>query len=343
MEKIRAMGIFINGFGRIGRLVARRVIELGNKTEIEIVGINDIEGSEILAYLLEHDSTHGNLPYGTVDGLKNAIQVTGYFPWRVYSERDIEKLTFRNVDVVIESTGRFTKREDLEKYLRGGAGRVILTAPAKSAEDVDGTVVLGVNEDRLDVSRDRIVSNASCTTNCLAPVVKVLHENFGIERGFMSTAHAHTNDQRLLDLPHKDFRRARAAPQNIVPTSTGAAKAIGLVIPELAGRLDGMALRVPVPDGSVIYLVAELSREVTQEELVAVFREASRNARYNSLRLSHEPLVSSDIVGDSCSSIVDEEYLKVLGGRGRMVQVLSWYDNEWAYACRVVDLIRYIA
>jgi glyceraldehyde 3-phosphate dehydrogenase len=271
MEKAHATKVFINGFGRIGRLVARRILKLGAQGGIEIVGINDLESAEILAYLLAHDSTHGNLPQELcvlTDGRDKTIQIAGHLTWRVYAQRNIERLPLQDVDIAVELTGKFTKREDLEKYLRTGAGHVILTAPAKGAEDIDFTVVLGVNEDRLDVSLHRIISNASCTTNCLAPVAKVLHENFGIERGFMSTVHAYTNDQRLLDLPHKDFRRARAAPQNIVPTSTGAAKAIGLVIPELAGRLDGMALRVPVPDGSAVYLVAELSREVMQEELV---------------------------------------------------------------------------
>jgi glyceraldehyde 3-phosphate dehydrogenase len=346
MEKAHVTKVFINGFGRIGRLVARRILKLGAKSGIEIVGINNSENAEILAYLLAHDSTHGNLQQGLrvlSDGADKVIQVTGHFPWRVYSQRNIERLPFQGVDVAVESTGKFTKRKDLEKYIRVGVGHVILTAPAKGAEDIDFTVVLGVNEDRLNVGQHRIISNASCTTNCLAPVVQVLQENFGVRQGMMNTVHAYTNDQKLQDVAHKDLRRARAAPINIIPTSTGAARAIGLVLPELAGRLDGMALRVPVEDGSCIYLVAELEREVTQEELVDAFEGASNTARYNSLTLSRDKLVSRDIIGTEHSAIVDAEYLKVLGGRGRMVQVLAWYDNEWAYACRVVDLIRYIA
>jgi glyceraldehyde 3-phosphate dehydrogenase len=260
----------------------------------------------------------------------------------VHSLRSIDELPLTGVDVVVESTGVFTKRADLEKHLRNGVHHVVLTAPASSGKDADITVVMGVNEQSFDYTRHRIISNASCTTNCLAPVTQVLQENFGVRQGMMNTVHAYTNDQKLQDVAHKDLRRARAAAINIIPTSTGAARAIGLVLPSLAGRLDGMALRVPVEDGSCIYLVAELEREVTQEELVAAFEEASNTARYNSLTLSRDKLVSRDIIGTEHSAIVDAEYLKVLGGRGRMVQVLAWYDNEWAYACRVVDLIQYI-
>lgn len=347
-EEEKPMRVFINGFGRIGRLVARRILEIDHRKlslsdrVIMVVGINDVADTATLAHLFVNDSTHGKLKDYAVEAQKNNLVIFPYDNWPVYSLRNLQELPLDGVDIVVEATGVFTKRSDLTKHLERGARGVILTAPARGAQDVDVTLVMGVNEESLDPENHRIISNASCTTNCLAPVVKVLHENFGVVQGMMNTVHAYTNDQKVQDVAHKDLRRARAAGINIIPTSTGAARAIGLVLPELAGRLDGMSLRVPVEDGSAVYLVAELAREVTQEELVAAFEEASRNARYNSLLLSRDKLVSRDVIGTEHSAIVDQEYLKVLGGRGRMVQVLAWYDNEWAYSCRVVDLIRYI-
>lgn len=349
MTKNSTTKVFINGFGRIGRLIARRILFDGPKSDIEIVGINDlVEDVGILAHLLRYDSTHGSLeramPFSGVRAENDKIVTSEGEPWPVYHEKNPRNLPLKDVDVVVEATGAFTKREDLTKHLKAGARYVLLTAPALTGSDVDCTIVLGVNEEMFDPKKHRIISNASCTTNCLAPVAKVLHENFGIEWGLMSTVHAYTNDQRVQDLAHKDLRRARAAALNIIPTSTGAARAIGLVIPELAGRLDGMSLRVPVEDGSVVYLVVYLARDVTQEELVHAFRRASflgRDGRlFYSLLLTERPLVSRDIIGTQYSSIVDADYVKMLGPR--MAQVLAWYDNEWAYSCRVVDLIRYI-
>lgn len=333
MEKIR---VGINGFGRIGRLVFRAALK---RKDIEIVAINDLTNAKTLAHLLKYDSVHGILRENVRVFQEKGI-VVGKKVIAIFSEKDPAELPWKDwrVNVVVESTGVFTKTEDLEKHLQAGAKKVILTAPAKSP-DIP-TFVLGVNEKKYDSARHRIISMASCTTNCLAPVAKVLHENFGIVRGLMSTIHAYTNDQRILDLVHKDLRRARAANLSIIPTTTGAAKAIGLVIPELAGKLNGMAWRVPVPDGSVVDLVCELEKEVTVEEVNRAFERAARRARFRSLAYTEEPIVSTDIIGASHSAVFDAQSTMILSGK--WVKVVAWYDNEWAYSCRVVDLIKYI-
>jgi glyceraldehyde 3-phosphate dehydrogenase (phosphorylating) len=330
--------VAINGFGRTGRAAFRAAYERG--APIEWAAINDLAGPELLAQLLRHDTVYGAFP-GTVEAVDGAIVVDGVrIP--VPAEIDPASLPWGelDVDVVIESTGRFRKRPDAEKHLVAGARRVIVSAPAT---DPDATVVLGVNFDEVfDPERHLIVSNASCTTNCLAPVAKLLHETVGIRHGVMTTVHAYTGDQMLLDGPHKDLRRARAAACNLVPTSTGAAKAIGLVIPELDGRLKGFAVRVPVPTGSLVDLTVETARSTSVEEINAIFRERSDvDALEGILRYSEEPLVSSDIVKSSYSSIFDAPLTTVVGAT--QVKVIAWYDNEWGYSNRLIELAQRIA
>ena len=320
----------INGFGRIGRLVFREMMNRGN---YNIAAINDLTDTKTLAHLLKYDSTHGRFP-GNVSSSGNAIMVDGK-ELQVLSERDPAKLPWGDlsVDVVIESTGVFNTREKCALHLAAGAKKVILTVPAKG--EIDATVVLGVNDSVLK-PEDKIVSNASCTTNCLAPMVKVLNDNFGLVKGLMNTIHGYTNDQNLLDFPHKDLRRSRAAALNTIPTSTGAARAIGLVIPELKGRLDGFALRVPVPDGSIVDLTAELAADVSIENINAAMRSASEGAMNGILEYCEDPIVSTDIIGNPHSCVFDALLTMVVGRR--LIKVIGWYDNEWGYSNRVVDL-----
>ncbi len=325
----------INGFGRIGRNVLRAARDRGSG--FQIVAVNDITDPATLAHLLKYDSVHGAYP-GTVGTSQTGLVVDGQ-DVAVLAERDPAALPWGDmgVEVVVESTGLFTKREGAAKHLEAGARKVIISAPAT---DPDVTLCLGVNDDAYDAASHHLISNASCTTNCLAPLAKVLLDSFGIERGFMTTTHAYTGDQALLDRPHKDLRRARAAAVNVVPTSTGAAKAIGLVIPELKGKLDGIAMRVPVPNGSVTDLVAQVRREVTRDEVNEAFAAAADSgAMAGILKYTDDPIVSGDIVGSSYSSIFDSKLTMAHGG---LVKVISWYDNEWGYSCRVVDLINKI-
>jgi glyceraldehyde 3-phosphate dehydrogenase len=328
------MRIAINGFGRIGRNVFRVLHQ--RYPDVEVVAINDITDPETLAHLLKYDSVHGPFA-GTVKAGKDWISVDGK-KIQVSAERDPAKLPHaaNKIDFVVESTGRFTSRADCAKHLEAGAKRVLLTVPAK--DEIDAMVVLGVNEGALKPS-DRIISNASCTTNCVAPMAKVLHDAFGIVHGLMTTVHAYTNDQQLLDLPHKDLRRARAAALNIIPTTTGAARAVGKIIPDLKGKLDGFALRVPVPDGSVTDLVVTVSREVTVEEVNAAFQAAAKKPLKGILEYSTDPLVSSDIVRNPASAILDSRSTMVM--EKRLVKVVAWYDNEWGYSNRVVELMRF--
>lgn len=331
-----AVRVAINGFGRIGRNVLRSAKQSG-RTDIDFVAVNDLTDSKTLAHLLRYDSVHGRYP-GKVEVSDEGIVVDGD-TIRVLSERDPSKLPWSDlgVDIVVESTGFFTKRDGAAKHLEAGARKVIISAPAKQ-EDV--TIVLGVNEDAYDADKHDVISNASCTTNCLAPVVKVLSDAFGFRHGLMTTIHSYTNDQNILDLPHKDLRRARAAAMSMIPTTTGAAKATGLVLPEVDGRIDGMAIRVPTPDVSLVDLVAELEKDVTAEDVNAAFETAAEGRMKGVLGVSHEPLVSIDYTGNPLSSIVDAVSTSVM--QGRMVKVLSWYDNEWGYSSRVVDLVGYV-
>jgi len=325
----------INGFGRIGRNVFRAAL---NNSEMEIVAINDLTDANMLAHLLKYDTVHGTLQQDvTVDG---SYLVVGNQKVKVLAERDPAQLGWGDlgVEVVVESTGRFTKREDAAKHLEAGAKKVIISAPADN-EDI--TIVMGVNEDKYDPANHHVLSNASCTTNCLAPFAKVLNDQFGIKRGLMNTIHSYTNDQQILDLPHKDYRRARAAAENMIPTSTGAAKAVALVLPELKGKLNGMAMRVPTPNVSVVDLVAELEKDVTAEEVNAALKAAAEGPLKGILDYSELPLVSSDYNGKTSSSTIDALSTMVL--EGNMVKVLSWYDNEVGYSNRVVDLVDYIA
>ncbi|MFH0926289.1 MAG: type I glyceraldehyde-3-phosphate dehydrogenase [bacterium] len=325
----------INGFGRIGRLVYRAAYKDKN---IQIVAINDLTDPKTIAHLLKYDSVHGALDANVevkeksiiVDGKEVdvlAVKYPSQLPWKNY-----------NVDIVIESTGLFLDRENASKHLQAGAKKVIITAPAKNP---DITIVLGVNEDKYDPNKDNIISNASCTTNCLAPVVKVLLDNFGFQRGFMTTTHAYTNDQRILDLQHKDLRRARAAAMSMIPTTTGAAKAVGLVLPELKGKLDGLAIRVPVPNVSLVDLVATLEKSVTKEDVNNALKTAASGQLKNILQFCDEPLVSIDFNNNPHSSIVDGLSTSVV--EGNLVKVLSWYDNEWGYSNRVKDLVTFIS
>lgn len=330
-----ALKVAINGFGRIGRNFFRASIK---EDAFEIVAINDITDAATLAHLLKYDSVHGTLD-AEVSCEGDEIVVDGK-KLRVFAETDPEKLPWDElgVDVVIESTGRFRERVKAEKHLKAGAKRVIISAPGKN---VDITVVIGVNHRQLDLSKHFIISNASCTTNCLAPVAKVLNENFGIKKGFMTTVHAYTNDQRILDLPHKDLRRARAAGLSIIPTTTGAAVAVGEVLPELRGKLDGMAMRVPTANVSVVDLVVEVEKSTTEDEVNAVLKAASEGELRGILDYCDKPLVSIDFNGNPHSSIVDALSTKVM--EGNLVKVISWYDNEWGYSCRLRDLVKIIA
>ncbi|PLS06954.1 type I glyceraldehyde-3-phosphate dehydrogenase [Neobacillus cucumis] len=325
----------INGFGRIGRNVFRAAL---NNSNVEVVAINDLTDAKMLAHLLKYDTVHGTLAEEvTVDG---EYLVIGSHKVKVIAERDPAQLGWGDlgVDVVVESTGRFTKREDAAKHLEAGAKKVIISAPADN-EDI--TIVMGVNQDKYDPNNHHVLSNASCTTNCLAPFAKVLNDKFGIKRGMMTTVHSYTNDQQILDLPHKDYRRARAAAENMIPTSTGAAKAVALVLPELKGKLNGMAMRVPTPNVSVVDLVAELEKDVTVEEVNSALKAAAEGELKGILAYTELPLVSSDYNGATVSSTIDA--LSTMVMEGSMVKVLSWYDNEVGYSNRVVDLVDYIA
>lgn len=330
-----AVKIGINGFGRIGRNVFRAALKNPN---VDVVAVNDLTDANMLAHLLKYDSIHGRLDADVkVDG--NNLVVDGK-TIQVSAERDPAKLSWgeRGVEVVVESTGFFTKRADAAKHLEAGAKKVIISAPAT---DEDITIVMGVNHDKYDAASHDVISNASCTTNCLAPFAKVLNDKFGIKRGMMTTVHSYTNDQQILDLPHKDYRRARAAAENIIPTSTGAAKAVSLVLPELKGKLNGGAMRVPTPNVSLVDLVAELDTNVTAEEVNAAFKEASEGGLKGILNYSEEPLVSGDYNGNPASSTIDA--LSTMVMEDSMVKVISWYDNESGYSNRVVDLVDYIA
>ncbi|MDD2530216.1 MAG: type I glyceraldehyde-3-phosphate dehydrogenase [Bacteroidales bacterium] len=329
--------IAINGFGRIGRISFRNI---QSKNNLEVVAINDLTDAATLAHLLKYDSVHGRFN-GEVHAEGEYLVVNGK-KIRVFAEKDPENLPWKElgIDIVIESTGIFRNKEKMGKHITAGAKKVILTVPADKPEDVDATVVLGVNDNIL--TKDMTcISNASCTTNCLAPVAKVLNDKFGIKRGLMNTVHSYTNDQHILDLPHKDLRRARAAAVSIIPTSTGAAKAVGLVIPELKGKLDGFSMRVPTSDGSVVDLTVELEKNVTKEEINAAMKEAAQGSMKGILEYTEDPIVSCDIIGNPYSSIFDSKLTMVL--EGNMVKVVSWYDNENGYSNRVCDLAERLA
>jgi glyceraldehyde 3-phosphate dehydrogenase len=329
-----AMNVAINGFGRIGRLVFRRMLQKGG---FNIVGINDITDAPTLAYLLKYDSVH-KMYAGSVAAQGNALVVDGK-SYRVTAEKDPAKLPWKDVgaDVVIEGTGIFTSREKLELHIQAGAKKVLLTAPAK--DDIDATVVLGVNDNIL-TGKEKFISNASCTTNCLAPMVSVLHKTFGVDHGYMTTIHSYTNDQRLLDLPHKDLRRARAAALSIIPTTTGAARAVGKVIPDLKGKLDGFALRVPTPDASITDFVAVLKKPATKEQINEAMKAAAHGPLKGIMEYTEDEIVSADIIGNPHSCIFDS---KLTMAQGTTVKVFGWYDNEWGFSCRVVDLLGKIA
>ena len=327
-----AIRVGINGFGRIGRNLFRAAYEAGS--DLEFVAVNDLIDNELIAHLLKYDSVLGPLGKDVSAG-DGSITVEGR-EMRILAERDPASLPWGDlgVDVVLESTGLFTKREGAEKHLQAGARKVVISAPAT---DPDVTIVLGVNEDVYEPDSHHVISNASCTTNCVAPLAKILHDEFTIEQGFMTTIHAYTNDQQILDLPHKDLRRARAAAINLIPTSTGAAKAIGLVLPDLKGKVDGMSMRAPVPTGSITDLVCRLSREASAEEVNEAYRSQADKGRLEGIMsYTDEPLVSTDIQHSSYSCIVDS---KLTMANGTMVKVFGWYDNEWGYSCRLVDLV----
>ncbi|MGG2085869.1 type I glyceraldehyde-3-phosphate dehydrogenase [Priestia aryabhattai] len=330
-----AVKIGINGFGRIGRNVFRAALKNDN---VEVVAINDLTDANMLAHLLKYDSVHGKLDAEVVVDGSNLV-VNGK-TIEISAERDPAQLSWgkQGVEIVVESTGFFTKRADAAKHLEAGAKKVIISAPAS---DEDITIVMGVNEDKYDAANHNVISNASCTTNCLAPFAKVLNDKFGLKRGMMTTVHSYTNDQQILDLPHKDYRRARAAAENIIPTSTGAAKAVSLVLPELKGKLNGGAMRVPTPNVSLVDLVAELDKEVTVEDVNNALKEAAEGDLNGILGYSEEPLVSGDYNGNINSSTIDA--LSTMVMEGNMVKVISWYDNESGYSNRVVDLAQYIA
>jgi len=330
-----AVKVGINGFGRIGRNVLRT--SLGDP-DIHFVAVNDLTDTKTLAHLLKYDSVLGNLNH-QITATENGIKVEDQ-EFRVFSQRDPAAIDWESVgaEIVLESTGFFTRAEDARKHLRGPVKKVIISAPAKN-EDI--TIVLGVNEGRYNAAEHHIISNASCTTNCLAPVAKVIHEKFGIRSAQMTTIHSYTNDQNLLDLPHKDLRRARAAALSMIPTSTGAASAVSLVIPELKWKFDGIAVRVPTPNVSLVDVVIEVETQTTTAEVNGALRDAAAGELAGILQFSEEQLVSSDFKGNSNSSIVDAEYTKVLNGN--LIKILSWYDNEWGYSCRVRDLIKFIA
>ena len=330
-----AIKVGINGFGRIGRNVLRTA--LGDK-DFDIVAVNDLTDTKTLAHLLKYDSILGNLEQ-EITHTENTITVAGD-TFRVFAEKDPKLIPWEEVgaEIVVESTGRFTDRDKAAAHLRGPVKKVIISAPAKG-EDV--TIVLGVNEGVYDAAKHHVISNASCTTNCLAPVAKVINEKFGIKKAQMTTIHSYTNDQVILDFPHKDLRRARAGALSMIPTSTGAAKAVALVLPELKGKFDGISVRVPTPNVSVVDVVIELEKDTTTEEVNKALSEAANGPLKGILGYETAPLVSTDFRGNSNSSIVDAEYTKVIGGN--LLKILSWYDNEWGYSCRVRDLIKYIA
>lgn len=329
-----AIKVGINGFGRIGRLAYRAMVK---DPEIQVVAVNDLGDIPTMAHLLKYDSVHGRA-FETVEVTEDGFVADGHAV-KVLCERDLENLPWGElgVDVVVESTGIFKTGELASKHIKAGAKKVVITCPAKG-EDI--TVVMGVNDEQYDKDQHNIISNASCTTNCLAPVAKVLLEKFGIKRGYMNTIHSYTNDQKILDLPHKDLRRARAAAMSMIPTTTGAARAVSLVLPELAGKLDGFATRVPTPDGSMVDLTVELEREVTIEEINAAMKEAAEGELAGVLEYTEDPIVSIDIVGNNHSSIFDSKLTMVMGGKSNMVKVVSWYDNEWGYSNRVKDLVK---
>ncbi len=326
----------INGFGRIGRLVFRAAM---NDPSIEVVAVNDLTDAATLAHLVKYDSVHGRFK-GTVAAGENAIIVNGR-EVKVIAERDPAALPWAalGVEVVVESTGFFTDATKAHAHIDAGARKVIISSPATN-EDI--TMVMGVNDGDYDPAKHHIISNASCTTNCLAPFAKVLRDSFGLKRGFMNTIHSYTNDQRILDFPHKDLRRARAAAVSIIPTSTGAAKAIGLVMPDMKGKLDGMSMRVPTPDGSVVDLVAELGRDVTKDEINAAMKAAAEGPMAGILEYCVDPIVSIDVVGNPASSVFDSLQTMVMGGTGNFVKCVSWYDNEWGYSNRVIDLVKLV-
>jgi glyceraldehyde 3-phosphate dehydrogenase len=323
----------INGFGRIGRLTYRALL---SKNNVEVVAINDLTDAKTLAHLFKYDSIHGKFP-GEVTQDGDSITINGK-KIKVMAEKDPANLPWGSlgVDIVVECTGIFRTREKMSKHLTAGAKKVLLSVPSDNKTDVDATIVLGVNDNTLTADM-KLISNASCTTNCLAPIAKVLNDSFGIKKGLMNTIHSYTNDQIILDAPHKDLRRARAAAVSIIPTKTGAAKAIGLVIPELEGKMDGFAVRVPTPDGSLVDLTCELNRDVTKDEIHAAMKAAANGPMKGVLQYLDEPLVSCDIVGNTHSSVYDSELTKVLGGN--LVKVIAWYDNEYGYSCRLADLV----
>jgi len=330
----------INGFGRIGRNVLRAALQhsqYGKK--FEIIAVNDLGNTEILAHLLKYDSIYGKF-CGEITAKHEGIEVDGHLI-AFFSEVNPVNLPWRklNTDIVIESTGVFRTRDGAGKHLEAGAKKVIISAPGK---EPDITIVLGVNEKMYDPSKHHIISMASCTTNSLAPPVKVLHENFGIEQGFMTTVHSYTGDQRILDFPHKDLRRARAAAVSIIPTTTGAAKAVALVIPDLKGKIDGMALRVPTPDGSITDFACLLKMPTTAQDINKVLKDASETSLKGIMQYTEEPLVSVDVIGNPHSAVIDGLSTKVIGEKGNFAKIFSWYDNEWGYSCRIVDLVNYM-
>ena len=327
----------INGFGRIGRAVFKCILNDPECSNFEIVGINDLTDSATLAHLLKYDSVQGVSSH-EIQSDSEGLIINGKHI-KIIAERDPANLPWKQlgVDIVIESTGLFTKRDAAKKHIAAGAKKVVISAPAK---DPDVTIVLGVNEESYNSSEHQIISNASCTTNCLAPLAKVMHESFGIKKGLMTTIHSYTNDQKILDLPHSDLRRARAANLSIIPTTTGAAKAVALVLPEIKGKLDGMAIRVPTPNVSLIDLVVEVEKNTSVVEVNQTLRDASDGPLNKIMRFEEKPLVSIDFNGDSCSSIIDGISTKVI--EGNMVKILSWYDNEWGYSNRVKDLLKFI-
>lgn len=325
--------VAINGFGRIGRLTLRALAQMNN---VNVVALNDLTDAKTLAHLFKYDSVHGKYA-GEVSYEENYLIIDGK-KYRVFAEKDPALLPWKDlgVHVVVESTGVFRKREKLQKHLDAGAQKIVLTVPSESKDDVDNTIVLGVNNQALRKD-DKILSNASCTTNCLAPMAKVLNDNFGIRRGLMNTIHSYTNDQIILDAPHKDLRRARAAAISIIPTSTGAAKAIGLVIPELSGKLDGMAMRVPTPDGSIVDLTCELEKPTTKEEINAAMKNAAETSLKGIMEYCTDPIVSVDIIGNKHSCIFDSKLTQLIDGN--FVKVIGWYDNEFGYSNRVAELV----
>ncbi|MCW4032611.1 MAG: type I glyceraldehyde-3-phosphate dehydrogenase [Candidatus Bathyarchaeota archaeon] len=333
--------IGINGFGRIGRVFYRASLKDDEfNKNFEVVAVNDITDSRTLAHLLKYDSVHGVLDK-EISWTESSIKIDDK-EIKVLSERDPANLPWSSLgaEIVLESTGLFRDRDNANKHIKAGANKVIVSAPAK---DPDATLVLGVNQEAYDKDKHNIISMASCTTNCLAPMVKVLHDNFGVNRGLMTTIHAYTNDQRMLDLPHKDLRRARAGAVSIIPTTTGAAKAIGLIIPELQGKLNGLSLRVPVPDGSVTDLTAELKNSADFQEINNAYKKASEGELKGILQYTEDPIVSSDIIGNPHSCILDGPNTTILSGQSQWAKIFGWYDNEWGFSCRLVDLFKFIA